>query len=69
MGKQKVFEALDGLDGFLLNIDSIAKHPYSNGVNVIKLITDLQDYSKDLRKMVEDINEVTEDKIQPDKID
>ena len=34
--KQELLQSLENLKGFLLNIDSINKHPYSKGVDVEK---------------------------------
>ena len=50
--KQQLTQAIDNLENFLMNIESIDKHPYSKGVDVAKLIKDLEDYAKDLKNMV-----------------
>lgn len=50
--KQQLTQAVDNLENFLLNIESIDKHPYSKGVDVTKLIKDLEDYAKDLKNMI-----------------
>lgn len=50
--KQQLTQAIDNLENFLVNIESIDKHPYSRGVDVTKLIKDLEDYAKDLKNMV-----------------
>lgn len=59
--KERLAQAIENLEGFLLNIDSINKHPYSKGVDVDRLIKDLENYTKDLKSMVEKIEEVTTD--------
>jgi hypothetical protein len=59
--KQEVINLINNLDGFLLNIKAIAQHPYSQGVEVDKLIVDLQDYLKDMKAAVEKIEEVSVD--------
>lgn len=61
MKKQEVLSLITNLDNFLLNIKAIAQHPYSQGVDVIKLIADLQDYLKDMKVAVEAIDEVSVD--------
>lgn len=50
--KQQLTQAIDNLENFLVNIESIDKHPYSRGVDVTKLIKDLEDYAKDLKNMI-----------------
>ena len=65
--KQQALDLVTNLDNFLMNIESIAKHPYSKGVDVEKLVKDLRDYCNDLREGIEKIEEVTEDFVgQPD---
>jgi len=61
MKKQEVLNLITNLDGFLTNIKSINEHPYSTGVDVDKLIKDLQDYLKDMQAAVEAIEEVSVD--------
>lgn len=68
MKKQEALNLITNLDGFLANIKSINDHPYSQGVDVDKLITDLQDYLKDMKVVVEQIDEVSVDFAgEPDK--
>ena len=68
MKKQEVLNLITNLDGFLTNIKSINEHPYSIGVDVNKLIKDLQDYLKDMKAVVEQIEEVTMDSVgEPDR--
>jgi hypothetical protein len=66
--KEQAINMIDGLKGFLDNIKSIATHPYSNGVNISKLVADLQSFADDLKESVEQIEEATTDEIgQPDE--
>lgn len=66
--KEQAINMIENLSGFLDSIKSVALHPYGNGINVEKVITDLQDYAKDLREAVEKIEEATTDEIgQPDE--
>jgi len=60
MKKQETLQLIESLNGFLDNIKSINNHPYSVGVNVDRLLHDLQDYLKDMKAVVEQINEVEE---------
>ena len=65
--KQQALDLVTNLDNFLMNIESIAKHPYSKGVDVEKLVKDLRDYCNDIKKKKKKIEEVTEDFVgQPD---
>lgn len=65
--KQQALDLVTNLDNFLMNIESIAKHPYSKGVDVEKLVKDLRDYCNDLKTGIEKIEEVTVDFVgQPD---
>lgn len=67
MKKQEVLNLITNLDGFLTNIKAIGEHPYSTGIDVNKLIKDLQDYLKDMKAAVEQIEEVTVDFVgEPD---
>lgn len=59
--KQELLQSLENLKGFLLNIDSINKHPYSKGVDVEKLVKDLEDYVDDMKDIAEKIEEVSTD--------
>ena len=61
MKKQEVLNLITNLDGFLTNIKSINEHPYSTGVDVDRLVKDLQDYLKDMKAAVEAIDEVSVD--------
>jgi hypothetical protein len=68
MKKQEVLNLITNLDGFLTNIKSINEHPYSTGVDVDRLVKDLQDYLKDMKVAVEAIEEVSVDfEGEPDK--
>lgn len=65
--KQEVLNLITNLEGFLNNIKSINEHPYSTGVDVNKLVDDLQDYLKDMKASVEKIDEVSTDLVgEPD---
>ena len=68
MKKQEVLNLIANLDGFLTNIKSINEHPYSTGVDVDRLVKELQDYLKDMRVVVEEIEEVSMDFVgEPDR--
>ena len=68
MKKQEVLNLLANLEGFLDNIKSINNHPYSTGIDVDKLIKDLQDYMKDMKAVVEQIQELEPDTNTPEEI-
>lgn len=61
MKKQEALNLITNLDGFLTNIKTINEHPYSTGIDVGKLVQDLQDYLKDMQVAVEAIDEVSVD--------
>ena len=61
MKKQEALNLVNNLDGFLSNIKTIHEHPYSKGVDIDKLIKDLQDYVKDMAAAIEAIDEVSVD--------
>lgn len=66
--KEQAINMIDNLKGFLDNIKSIAAHPYSSGVNVDKLVVDLQSFADDLKESIEKIEEAATDEIgQPDE--
>lgn len=65
--KAQILQAIDNLKNFLTNIESIDKHPYSKGVDVTKLIKDLEDYAKDLEDMVKQIPDVIDTKEEETK--
>ena len=68
MKKPEVLNLITNLEGFLDNIKSINNHPYSTGVDVDKLIKDLQDYLKDMKAVVEQIQELEPDTNAPEEI-
>lgn len=68
MKKQEVLNLINNLDGFLNNIKSINEHPYSTGVDVDRLVKDLQDYLKDMAAIVEQIEELEPDTNAPEEI-
>ena len=68
MKKPEVLNLINNLDGFLNNIKSINEHPYSTGVDVDRLVKDLQDYLKDMKAVVEDIQELEPDTNAPEEI-
>jgi len=55
--KAQILQAINNLDTFLVDAEAILGHPYSTGLNVAKIIADLKDYSKELRGMVEELQE------------
>jgi len=52
--KDKLREQFEVLKSFLMNIKSIANHPYASGVDVNKLIEDLTDFVNDLEKILDE---------------
>jgi predicted ATP-grasp superfamily ATP-dependent carboligase len=68
MKKPEVLNLLTNLEGFLDNIKSINNHPYSTGVDVDKLVKDLQDYVKDMKAIVEQMEELIPDSNEPEEI-
>ena len=68
MKRQEVLNLITNLESFLDTIQSINSHPYSTGVDVDKLIKDLQDYLKDMTAVVEQIQELEPDTNAPEEI-
>ena len=68
MKKQEVLNLIKNLEGFLNNIKSISEHPYSTGVDIDRLLKDLQDYLKDMSAVVEEIQELEPDTNTPEEI-
>ena len=68
MKKPEVLNLIDNLESFLENITAINSHPYSTGIDVDKLIKDLQDYMKDMKAVVEQIQELEPDTNEPEEI-
>lgn len=67
MHKQKTLDLITNLESFLGTIQSINNHPYSTGVDVEKLINDLQDYLKDMKAEVALIEELMPDMAEPEE--
>lgn len=67
MQRQKILNLITNLESFLGTIQSINNHPYSTGVDVEKLINDLQDYLKDMKAEVELIEELIPDTAEPEE--
>ncbi len=59
--KAQILTALDNLDSFTAGMKSLQNNPYSNGINTDKLLQDLEQFAKDMRAMVELIEEVSVD--------
>lgn len=67
MHKQKTLDLITNLESFLGTIQSINNHPYSTGVDIEKLINDLQDYLKDMKAEAELIEELMPDTAEPEE--
>ena len=67
MKRQEVLNLITNLESFLETIQSINSHPYSTGVDVDKLIKDLQDYLRDMKAVVEQIEELVPDTAEPEE--
>ena len=68
MQKPKVLDLITNLESFLDTVQSVNNHPYSSGIDVDKLITDLKDYLKDMKTVVEQIQELQPDINEPEEI-
>ena len=55
--KTQILQAITNLEAFLTESQTILSHPYSAGLNVEKMLTDLQDFAKELKTMVESLEE------------
>lgn len=62
--KEQAINMINTLDGFLNNVKNIATHPYGNGVNVDKMITDLQSFVNELRDCIEKIEETAKEPVK-----
>ena len=60
--KEQVLKAITNLDQFIENMNGLNNNPYSLGVDTSKILQDLTQFSKDLREMVEAIQELPESK-------
>jgi hypothetical protein len=58
--KEQAINMITTLDGFLSNIKNIATHPYGNGINIDKMLTDLQSFVNELRDCIEKIEEAAD---------
>ena len=58
--KTQILQAITNLENFLTESQTILGHPYSAGLNVEKMLTDLQDFAKELKTMVEALEEASE---------
>ena len=67
MHKQKTLDLITNLESFLGTIQSINNHPYSTGVDIEKLINDLQDYLKDMKAEADLIEELMPDTAEPEE--
>lgn len=57
--KAQAINMIENLSEFLDSIKSVALHPYGNGIKVDKVITDLQSYTKELKEIIEQIEEAS----------
>ena len=56
--KEQVLQAITNLDQFIENMNGLNSNPYSLGIDTSKILQDLTQFSKDLREMVEAIQEL-----------
>ena len=56
--KEQVLQAITNLDQFIENMNVLNSNPYSLGIDTSKILQDLTQFSKDLREMVEAIQEL-----------
>lgn len=56
--KEQVLQAITNLEQFIENMNGLNSNPYSLGVDTNKILQDLTQFSKDLREMVEAIQEL-----------
>ena len=56
--KEQVLQAITNLDQFIESMNGLSNNPYSLGLDTNKLLQDLTQFSKDLREMVEAIQEL-----------
>ena len=60
--KEQVLQAITNLEQFIENMNGLNSNPYSLGVDTNKILQDLTQFSKDLREMVEAIQELPDNK-------
>ena len=60
--KEQVLQAITNLDQFIENMNGLNSNPYSLGIDTNKILQDLTQFSKDLREMVEAIQELSDSK-------
>lgn len=60
--KEQVLQAITNLDQFIENMNGLNSNPYSLGIDTNKILQDLTQFSKDLREMVEAIQELPDNK-------
>ena len=65
--KTQILQAITNLEAFLTESQTILSHPYSAGLNVEKMLTDLQDFAKELKGMVEMIEETNDQPEETEK--
>lgn len=58
--KEQVLQAITNLEQFIENMNGLNSNPYSLGVDTNKILQDLTQFSKDLREMVEAIQELSD---------
>ena len=66
--KAQILQAITNLEAFLTESQTILSHPYSAGLNVEKMLTDLQDFAKELKGMVEMLEETSDQPEETEKL-
>lgn len=70
--KEHVTQQLEMLKNFLTTIKAVALNPYSKGIDAVKLINDILDFTNEIQNSLWDFSEAKEVKeenleTQPDK--
>lgn len=64
--REQIINQLNTLVGFIENMESIAKNPYSAGLKTDELLRDVKNFVNETKAMVESLEEC-EDNTQPDE--
>jgi hypothetical protein len=59
--KESILNMINGLESFLNEIENLQKHPYSQGINVERMLEDMKKFTTELKTEVNKLEDIKKD--------
>lgn len=59
--KESILNMINGLESFLNEIENLQKHPYSQGINVERMLDDMKKFTAELKTEVNKLEDTKKD--------